>query len=513
MDTESSNSLRSAINLLGQQKAALERQNAHLEQQLRAAQDERRALLLKIDALKRKLFGPRSEQVSHAELVQATLELGLEKAAQAETPREVIGYTRRTPKPQDATATLPDHLETITEEIIPAEVRAEPEAYERIGEEVTEELDVLPMRVIKRRIVRPKFKRKTQPDAVPFTAALPARVIPGGIPAAGLVAFLIVAKYIDHLPLYRLEKAFAQRFGIKLPRQRMCDWIGYATENWLATIYHSIRNNLRKGDYLQIDETPIRYLDPDRGQSRNGYLWAYGKPGGDLCFDWAQGRGKAAAETILEGYSGLVQSDGYAVYDTVCSARQLTQLGCWAHARRKFYEAYEQGEEGAAFYLLRIRELYAIEAEMPETANAAEIAARRREKSTPVLARIHEALEQDQTRHLAKSAMSQAIGYTRGQWKKLTAYVEHGQTRIDNNLTEQAIRPTKLGAKNWLFIGHPEAGHRAAIIYTLLECCRRHGVEPLAYLNDVLKRLPGMTNHQAEKAALTPKAWAQHPKS
>ncbi len=500
METIEAQRLRSENDHLRQQKALL-------EQQLRSAQ-------LEIEALKRQLFGPRSEHVSHAELIQATQELAQETAAQTETPQEVIGYTRRIPKPQDATATLPDHLETLTEEIIPPEVLAEPQAYERIGEEVTEELDVLPMRVIKRRIIRPKFKRKAQPDAVPFTAALPARVIPGGLPAAGLIAYLIVAKYVDHLPLYRLEKAFAQRFGLKIPRQRMCDWIGYATENWLAVIYHQIRQDLRKGDYLQIDETPIRYLDPDhRGQSQRGYLWAYGRPGDDLCFDWAQGRGKAAAEAILKDFTGLLQSDGYAVYDSVCSGKQMTQLGCWAHARRKFYQAHEQGEAGAAFYLLSIRELYAIEAEMPEAAKAEEVAARRREKSQPVLLRIHEALDQDQDRHLAKSAMSQAIGYARGQWPKLTAYVEHGQTRIDNNLTEQAIRPTKLGAKNWLFIGHPEAGKRAAIIYTLLECCRRHAVEPLAYLNDVLKRLPGLTNHQAANAALTPKAWAQQQKS
>jgi transposase len=220
-----------------------------------------RAAYLEIEALKRQLFGSRSEQVSHAELIQTTQELTKETAAQTETPTEVIGYTRRIPNPKNATATLPDNLETITEEIIPPEVLAEPHAYERIGEEVTEELDIQPMRVIKRRIVRPKYKRKETPDAVPFTAALPARVIPGGIPAAGLIAHLIIAKYIDHLPLYRLEKAFAQRFGIKIPRQRMCDWIGYVVENWLAVIYHRIREELLKGNYLQIDDEARQRVD------------------------------------------------------------------------------------------------------------------------------------------------------------------------------------------------------------------------------------------------------------
>lgn len=462
-----------------------------------------------LEALKRELFGsPRSERISDEQLQLAINELEREIAEHEALAKEVIGYTRRRPKPEDAQARLPEDLETITEEIIPEEVQAEPEAYEKIGEEVTEELDVQPMKVIRRRIVRPKFKRKATVGAVPFTAPLPARVVPGGLPAAGLVAFLLVAKYVDHLPLYRLEKSFKQRFGVKLPRQRLCDWIGYAIENWLAIIYHSIRQGLVAGDYLQIDETPIRYLDPDRkGQSGRGYLWVYGRPGADLCFDWSLGRGKTAAESIVCNFQGLLQSDGYAVYDRVSESRAIEQLGCWAHARRRFYAAYQAGETGAAHYLVLIRQLYAIEAQVPEDAQPEQIVAMRTQRSLPLLEQIKQSLAEDADKHFPKSAMAEAIAYTRSQWTKLSAYVRHGQARIDNNLTEQAIRPTKLGAKNWLFIGHPDAGHRAAIIYTILECCRRHKVEPLAYLNDVLRRLPGMTNHEAEKAKLTPRDW------
>ena len=208
-----------------------------------------------LEALKRKLFGQsRGEKISEAQLQLALEAMEREIAEHAQVPKEVLGYNRRKPKPEEATARLPEELETVTEEIVPEEVQAEPEAYERIGEEVTEEVDVLPMKVIRRRIVRPKFKRKATPGAVLFTAALPPRVVPGGLPAAGLIAFLLVAKYIDHLPLYRLEKSFKQRFGVKLPRQRLCDWIGYAIENWLAIIYHSIRQGLIGGDYLQIDD-------------------------------------------------------------------------------------------------------------------------------------------------------------------------------------------------------------------------------------------------------------------
>lgn len=487
----------------------LEQENQALATELDALNAEMAYMQRQLEALKRKLFGQsRGEQISEAQLNLALDEMERERAQQEEVPKEVIGYTRRRPQAEESQARLPEGLETITEEIIPEAVQAEPEAYERIGEEVTEELDVVPMKVIRRRIVRPKFKRRGQAGAVPFISPLPARVIPGGLPAAGLIAFLLVAKYVDHLPLYRLEKSFKQRFGVKLARQRLCDWTGYVIENWLLIIYHSIRQGLTGGDYLQIDETPIRYLDPDRqGQSGRGYLWVYGRPGGDLCFDWSLGRGKAAAETIVRGFTGLLQSDGYQVYDRVSEGREITQLGCWAHARRRFYEAYQAGESGAAHYLVLIRDLYAIEASLPVEANAAQVIEIRAKRSVPVLSRIRQSLDEDIDGHMPRTAMADAIGYARAQWSKLTAYVQHGQTRIDNNLTEQAIRPTKLGAKNWLFIGHPDAGKRAAIIYTILECCRRHNVEPLAYLNDVLRRLPGMTNHELAAAKLTPRDW------
>lgn len=508
---EKNQQLESELRESEQRRNTAELERDTVERQRGEAEQEITYLKRQIEALKRKIFGAaRSEQISDAQMQLALAELQKEASEQEQVPAEVISYHRRKPRSEEPMARLPEDMEVVTEEIIPEEVQAAPENYERIGEEVTEELDVVPMKFIKRRIVRPKFKHRGQPDAVPFVAALPARVVPGGLPAAGLIAHLIVAKYVDHLPLYRLEKAFAQRFGVKLPRQRMCDWIGYAVENWLAQIYHSIRQGLIAGDYLQIDETPIRYLDPDRqGKSHRGYLWVYGRPGGDVCFDWQLGRGKAAATPIVQDFSGLLQSDGYAVYDAVCRERSMTQLGCWAHARRKFYEAYPHGESGAGHYLILIRELYAIEAELPESPE--QVVRLRRAKSAPVLARIKAALDQDVDRHLAKSAMAQAVGYTRNQWDKLNTYVDHGQTRIDNNLTEQAIRPTKLGAKNWLFIGHPEAGKRSAMIYTILECCRRHRVEPLAYLNDVLRRLPGMTNHQAQAARLTPSEWGRQP--
>jgi transposase len=476
-----------------------------LEVEVRDLSSENRYLKRQLEALKRKFFGsPASERISDGQLSLALAQLDEEEAEQAATEKEVIGYARRKPRPAEAIARLPEDIETVTHEIVPDEVTERPDAYERIGEETTRELDVVPMKFVMRVTVRPKFKLKADPDAVPFAAPLPPRLVPGGIPAAGLVAQLIVWKYADHMPLYRLERIFRERFGVRIARQRMCDWIGYAVESWLSIIYRSIRNGLVSGDYLQMDETPVRYLDTERkGKSHKGYFWVFGRPKGDVCFDWRLGRGHAAAKEIVSGFSGLLQGDGYQAYDAASESRPIVQLGCWAHARRKFYDAWKGGEAEAVRYLLPIRELYQIESALPE--EAARRAEERKRKSLPVLRGIERLLEKEADRYPARSGMASAVGYARNQWSKLVAYVGHGRARIDNNLTEQAIRPCKLGAKNWLFVGSPEAGKTSAVIYTILESCRRRGIEPMAYLTDVLKRLPSTTNFEAEN--LTPKNW------
>ncbi len=490
-----------------EEQSKLKKSNDILVRENRDLTSELTYVKRQLEALKRKLFGsPASERVSDEQMTLALAELEKEAGEQAATEKEVIGYARRKPRPAEAAAKLPKHVETVTVELVPDEVKADPEAFARIGEETTRELDIVPMKFVVRETARPKFVRKADFDATPFLAPLPPRLIPGGLPAAGLVAQIIVWKYADHMPLYRLEKIFRERFGVSVPRQRMCDWIAYAAENWLSIIYRSIRNGLLGGDYLQIDETPIRYLDTEgKGKSHKGWYWVFGRPEDDVCFDWSLGRGAKSAEAILSSFSGVAQSDGYKVYDAVCSGRAIVLLGCWAHARRKFFEAWKGGQVEAARYLLSIRKLYEVESELAD--DPIERSEGRKARSLPILEGIAKLLEQQADRYPAKSALAEAISYCRNQWSKLTGYVDHGQVRIDNNLTEQAIRPCKLGAKNWLFVGSPDAGKNSAIIYTILESCRRRGIEPMAYLSDVLRRLPSMTNQEAE--TLAPKNWKQ----
>jgi len=499
-----------------EQQRELRDRNAELERRLHEqgrelTQKDHRIKKLKweIAELKRKLFGgAQGERVSDEQLQLALAELEAERHEQEVSEKEVAGYTRREKKDRGDRPRIPDHLEVIREEIIPQEVRADPDAWERIGEEVTEELDIEPMRFIKRVIVRPKFVRKGVVDRKPVIAKPPPRLIPGGIPSAGLMAFIIVSKFTDHLPLYRLEKILEHRYRVPIRRQRMCDWIGHVVDNWLNLIYHSIRQGLFKSDYLQIDETPVRYLDNERkGSSYKGFFRVFGKPGGNVCFDWRLGRGGQAARSILADFGGrLLQCDGYGVYDSVARDLDIILMGCWAHVRRKFFKAFKDGRLEAARYLLLIRRLYKIETSLPE--DAGEILAARGKQSRPILDEIHGQLLEDRRIIGADTLLGGAINYTLAQWDKLTVYLDHPQTRIDNNLTEQSIRPCKLGAKNWLFIGHPGVGHRSAVIYTLIESCKRHGIEPQAYLTDILRRLPSMTNHEA--AELTPDKWKYH---
>ncbi len=292
----------------------------------------------------------------------------------------------------------------------------------------------------------------------------------------------------------------------------MCDWIGQVIDNYLGLIYRSIRKGLFEGDYIQIDETPIPYVEKGgMGKSRKGYFWVFGHPNGNVCFDWQLGRSNCAAQSALKGYTGgLMQSDGlpvrgtqtgYAVYDKLSKQFGSVQLGCWAHARRKFYNALELGQMEAALYLAQIRKLYKIERSLPE--DPEKIQAIRNKQSRPIIDKIHKLLQKDLHQPAkVREPLQEAINYAHSQWPKLTAYLKYPQTRIDNNRAEQSIRPCKLGVKNWLFIGHPTTGHRSAVIYTLIESCKRHGIEPQAYLTDLLERLPAMTNHEAEK--LTP---------
>jgi hypothetical protein len=324
----------------------------------------------------------------------------------------------------------------------------------------------------------------------------------------GLLAQMLVSKYEYHQPLYRQEKMFRQQFGVELSRKTMGGWVEQAAE-LLKPVYRAIREDLVAGNYLQADETPIRYLDPDvKGKSQQGYLWTYSRPHSDVLFEWRISRSREGPQEFLKNFRGKLQTDGYSAYESLTKARSdLTLVGCWAHARRGFHEALAETKL-AAWLVRQIGQLYAVEKKLREQKAGPQLrVAMRAWQSQPVLTRLYRAMELIRRKTLPQGLLGQAIDYTLKRWEALTRFLADGALEIDNNLIENAIRPSALGRKNWLFVGHPEAGERSAVIYTLLGSCRRHDLNPFDYLKDLFTRLPAAKITQIKE--FTPAAWAK----
>lgn len=477
-----------------------------------ALEQENAVLRAQIELFKRKLFGTgQSERVDHNQLLLKLAEL--EKlAAQAEAPKpQQVSYERQSAKPRrdpaEAFSKLPVQ-ETIV--IEPEEVKAEPEAFDKISEERTFEVDVTPPKLFKREFVRPKYRRKADTSRPPVVAPAPTRAATGGYASAGLIAWVVIAKYLDHQPLFRQEQQFT-RWGVAISRQTMVEWI-YLAANWAEPIYKLIRKKLLASGYVQVDETPIHYLDPSakKGHCEQGYFWSLSAPRGDVYFAWQETRRHGGlTELIGDNFEGILQSDAYNAYPAYERAHPgMTWVACWAHARRYFFEARSEAPAQVDFVLELIGSLYADERRWDEAKVAeAERAALRQAEWTPRLTWLKRAAEGLCQDVLEQSRLGKACQYLLNQWAALIAHLRYGQTRIDNNAAENTIRPTKLGMKNWLFIGHPDAGQRSAILYSLVLSCKRCGKDPLAYLRDILTRLPAMSN-QDDLEPLLPSNWS-----
>ena len=392
-------------------------------------------------------------------------------------------------------------------------VKQKPDEWRCIGQEVSEQLDYEPARFLRRRTIRKKYVHRLDLNRAPLLVPLPERLLDRSLPAPGLLAQILVAKYCDHLPLYRQEQIFAQRHKINLPRQSLARWVELSAD-WLKPIYEHIRTGVLAGGYVQVDETLIDYLEPGNGKTKQGYLWTVNRPGGDVVYHWQTSRAAACLEQIIpENFSGIMQCDGYSGYRAFADRRSGIELaGCWAHVRRKFYDALEQSPRVAGWLVKQIQNLYRIETQLREHHSGRQLRqAVRSWQSRPVVQRIQQALIRLKRsgRYLPQSPLGQAIDYTLGQWPTLEICLNDGRIELDNNLVENAIRPTAIGKKNWLFIGEAGAGDRSAIIYTPIENCRRRGHDPFAYLRDVLTRLPNMTNRQIPE--VTPQAWSKTP--
>jgi transposase len=483
---------------------------------------ENRLLREKIDLLVRKIFGKSSEALDDKQLMlllqggdpakkdqasqggvcalEAEIKNNDKPAGTAKQPRKERGVR------------VPAHL-PVSEEIVlePEEVKAAPAAYRHVNDEVTEQLDYTPGRYTRRLIIRPKYVKRDEPYKAPVIAELPA-LMERCKAAPGLLAHIIVSKYCDHLPLYRQEQIARLRHGIELPRQTTARWVAWAARS-LVPIYEHIHTGIMSGGYVQADETMIEYLEPGHGQTKQGYFWTLKRPGGDAVFVWKPSRsGQSLASIIPADFTGTLGCDGYSVYQTFAASSdgRVSLAACWAHVRRKFDEAKESAPLQALNVLKQIQNLYLIEKRLRKTKAGPRLrAAVRDAESRPIIERIGKLLRlwQMKRHHLPQSLMGKAIAYTLTLWPMLQTYLEDGRAEIDNNLVENAIRPTAVGKKNWLFIGNEAVGECGAILFTIIEACRSRGLDPWAYLRDVLTRLPTMTNKQVGQ--VTPEAWAK----
>ncbi len=467
-------------------------------------------LTAEIRRLRRQQFAARSEKMPDAQRQLfdeamaadiAAVEAQLESAQRDDAPQA----TAPAPAPKPARRPLPADLPRV-------ETRHEPAACDcaacgaalvHIGDHVSEKLDCKPLEFFVRRDVYPQYACRAC-ETITAEPVAPA-ILDRGIAAPGLLAQVVIAKYVDHLPLYRQEAIHA-RSGVQIGRNTLAEWIG-AVGTHLRPLVGALRRELKAAPVLHADETPVAQLDPGAGKTQRAYLFAYRTADAAhpiVVFDYAANRSGKHAAAFLGDWRGALMVDDYGGYKALFGTG-VTELGCWAHARRKFVDLHAaSGSALAAEAIARIAALYRIEAETAGMGADARYA-HREQHARPRLAELKDWLESIRPKVLGASGTLAAIDYTLRRWAALTRYLDDGRYPIDNNPIENAIRPVALGRKNWLFAGSESAGHRAAAIMSLLATAKANGHDPHAWLTDVLTRLP--TTRDRDIESLLPQRW------
>jgi transposase len=527
---------------------------------LRSSRQEGERLRERLDQLLRRLYGPRSERLHPDQ------PLLFPEPSECETltppPTEPVETTKPRRKGHSRQQ-LPKHLprDRRVYELSEAERVCQGcgQARAVIGQEVSEQLDYEPASLMVIEHVRLTYacpcceKRRqagapttpaapvtpntpTAPSAaavlsdpaamclVPVTTATstfrtaprPPSPIARGLAGPGLLAHLIVSKFCDHLPLYRCERMLA-RFGVSLSRSTLCDWLAQSA-GLLRPLWDLLKDQVLKSRVIQTDDTPVRVQAQAALAAHQGRLWVQvgdeDHPG--LVYFYSPNREGQWPQMFLKGYAGFLQADAYTGYDALFATGAVVEVGCWAHARRKFFEAQKTDPEGALYALGVIRQLYAVERQAAEQvaelrlprAEAEKLRLRLRQaQSVPLLKSFGEWLDKQAVSALPKSPLGEAVGYARNQWVALQVYTTAGFLEIDNNAAERALRAVAIGRKNYLFFGSDVGGETAAVLYTFTQTCQALSVEPWRYLRDVLERLP--SHPHAQLAELLPDEWAR----
>jgi transposase len=480
---------------------------------------------LKIQVLEERLrlqriqkYGPGSEKLSDAQLELLELEPGVSQAeVQAESMREPLppqpGARRgRRQRPHPGRQELPADLPRVERVIGCAPEQCQcshcGQVTKVIGYETSEQLDVEPAKYF---VLVSKREKRACPHCEQggvVAAPAPLRIIDKGLVSDRVVIDTVIAKYSDHLPLYRQSVTLERETGLEISRATMDGWV-MTVGGLLIPVAAVMGRELLGGSYIQADETPVGVQMHDkRGKNHQAYLWQYSRPGGNVVFDFQLGRGRDGPKKFLAGFNGILQTDGYTAYDKV-GGPKLVHGACWSHSRRKFYEAHQvsPGESVAKDIVLLIDDLFAIDA--AARAQNLDLAARdrlRQQQARPLLERIRQKIEAAREQALPAGKLGGAIGYTLGLWERLKRFLEYPELELSTNLAENSMRGVALGRKNWIHIGSPQAGPKVAAILSVVETCRRLDISARVYLGAVL---PGLAEVSIQKLdELTPAAWA-----
>lgn len=384
---------------------------------------------------------------------------------------------------------------------------------QEISREVTAEYDFVPAQLMIRETIRPKYGACGNGCCPGVAIApLPPRLLPQSLLGQGLAVHILLSRFDDHISYYTLERNFAERFGVVIPRQQMVQWVEKIA-HLLLGIYYLIFEEMQAGGYLQVDETPVKVLDQEvKGKAGKGWLWFYSVPDGDVFLEFHDSRGREGPKERLKNFHGTIQADGYEVYDCLKRnrPRDLKRIGCLSHARRRFYKALLEKSMDALWFIAQIRELYKIERGL-ENCSPEERRKERLKNAPAIWLSIKRRAQQikKNPRFLPQSTLGKAVNYFLNEYTALVGYLRDGRYKIDNNLVENDVRPAAVGRRRWLFIGHPDAGWRSAVIYTIIQSCRRRGINTQEYLTDVLRRLPAMKS--TEVPSLVPSRWKPQP--
>jgi transposase len=486
---------------------------AQLECELHWAQLKIQVLEQRLREHRIRLLGPRSETLSNLQLeLLADEEPGATvDEVEAEAKREAITKTpRRERKPHPGRERLPENLPRV-ERVVRCEDKTCAVCGREtaiIGYDESEQLDVEPTRYFVRVTKREKRACRGCEQGTVTMGPLEPRIVEKGLASDAVVINTVVAKYCDHLPLYRQAVILERETGLEIGRATMDGWV-MRVGDMLIPIIQVMHKDLLKQTYLQADETTIPVQMHDgRGNNHQGYLWQYGKPGGETVFDFCLGRGREGPLKFLGKWEGILQTDGYQAYDGVGGPR-LVHVGCWAHARRKFVDAVKvQPQDGEALKMVvRMDALFLVDREARQLGMiAAERLLLRREHGREWIDEIKQACRDLSKQTLPQSALGKAVNYTLNMWAKLERCFEYEEVELSNNLAENSMRPIALGRKNWLHVGSVKAGPKVAAILSIVESCRRLQLPVRQYLSDVLPGLDRRTLSQI--AELTPARWS-----